>query len=266
MRLYGGPNGYGYKQHTNKFRCQHFDDLKLVGTPTGDADLRGYVDIVLNQRQTSSCTGHAVAMGATVAMRAHGTLLDMISPAGCYGVGRAMDRLADSHGVLPPLADDGCEVAQVVLGTQIYGTRPMAAGVDSDCAEGNINDEPKLNELISSYATRLLGAHMIASHGAQRVIDISLALDAGHPVVFGTFVDSAFEAYSGGVFGEAKLSDPDGGGHALVCLGYHGLGANFVGIGRNSWGKDWGSSGDFRFSPAFVAQFSDVFAMAVRAA
>ena len=275
MRLYGGPNGYGYVRHSGKYHCGKFDALKLQqGTPSGSADLRHFVDgDVLDQTQTSSCTGHGTAMGATIAMRANGTLLDMISPRGCYGVGRAMDRVSSARGTLPPLADNGCEVAQVVAGIQIYGTRPMGdkvivdgAQVNSDCGPANVNDEPDLAELVSSYATRLLGAHMIVSQGMQRIVDISLALDAGYPIVFGTFVDTAFEQYSGGVFGAAKLSDPDGGGHALCCLGYTGANKSFVGIGRNSWGKRWGISGDFQFSPNFVAQWDDVFVMAVRAA
>ena len=272
MRLYGGPNGYGYTRHSGKYRCGHFDDLKLQTTPTGAADLRHFVDgDVLDQGQTSSCTGHGVAMAATVAMRSHGSMLDMISPLGCYGVGRSMDRLVTARGTLPPLTDDGCEVAQVVTGIQIYGTRPMGdkvivdgATLNSDCGPANVNVEPNLADLVSSYATRLLGAHMIMSRGMQRIVDISLALDAGYPIVFGTFVDSAFEQYSGGVFGAAKLSDPAGGGHCMTLLGYHGLGSKFVGIGRDSWSKSWGQSGDFNCSPAFVAQFQDIYAMAVR--
>ena len=270
-RIYGGPNGYGYTRHSNKFPCASFNDLKLAASPSGAADLRYLVNgEVLNQTQTSSCTGHGVAMGATVAMRSHGTVLDMISPRGCYGVGRAMDRLVNSHGVLPPLHDEGCETAQVVSGIQLYGTRPMrdrvvvdGVQVNSDCNSDNVNEEPNLSELITSYSTRLLGAHLVASFGVRRIVDVSLALDAGYPVVFGTFVDTAFESYSGGVFGAARLSDPDGGGHCMCCLGYTGLGDNFVGIGRNSWGKDWGNFGDFRFGPAFIAQWEDIFVLSI---
>ena len=271
-RLYGGPNGYGHIRHSNKFPCGRFSDLKLAAAaPSGAADLRHFVDgEVINQTQTSSCTGCGVAMGATVAMRSHGTVLDMISPRGCYGVGRAMDRLINSRGVLPPLRDEGCETVQVVSGIQLYGTRPMGPRVvvdgeqvNSDCGPGNVNEEPNLSELITSYSTRLLGAHIITSLGARRVVDVSLALDAGHSVVFGTFVDTAFENYAGGVFGAAKLSDPDGGGHCMCCLGYSGIGDDFVGIGRNSWGKSWGDAGDFKFSPAFIAQWYDVFVLSI---
>ena len=135
--------------------------------------------------------------------------------------------------------------------------------MNSDCVPANVNNEPTFLELEKDASNLVPKAHQITSTGAQRVTDICLALDAGCPVVFGTYVDTAFLNYTGGIVGKQNQNDPNGGGHCMVLLGYTISGTTVTFIGRNSWGVTWGESGDFRASTAFVAQMSELFAIAL---
>lgn len=95
---------------------------------------------------------------------------------------------------------------------------------------------------------KIHGFYRIKSDEDQRLDDIVAALRARHPVVFGTLIDSAFQANSG-----STVIDRPGavtvGGHAMIVVGYVG-GLFKV---KNSWGSDWRDKGYCLMKPEYLA-------------
>lgn len=94
------------------------------------------------------------------------------------------------------------------------------------------------------------GAYRIDTLGQDRLNDILTALQAGHPVVFGTNVSKAFEGLQGpGVVADTPgPTDPIAGGHCMVIVGWDGT--NYM--VKNSWGGNWGDNGFCWFTPGYV--------------
>jgi hypothetical protein len=265
--------------------------VNTTGTPVGWADLRSHAPRVLSQNACGSCVGHGAATGIATAADAAGACLfgldadDLTvacSPRDLYAGARCTDRMLAGLPNTTPLSDDGTEVLSVVQyarewGVRAIGPMPMRAvdpvsgdayDADSDCVPSNVNDEPTFAELQTDSANLLPEPHQIVSSGPQRVTEYCLALDAKHPIVFGTLIDSNFLRYTGGtVIGAQNRRDPDGGGHCMVLLGYRTDPATGkrIFIGRNSWGTGWGNSGDFECSEEFVKQIDEAFAIVGRA-
>ncbi len=92
-------------------------------------------------------------------------------------------------------------------------------------------------------------AYRIDSLGQDRVTDIITALNAQHPVVFGTNVTNAFEGLSGnGPVDVPGATDTIAGGHCMVVVGWDGT--NF--LIKNSWGTGWGQNGFCLFTPNYM--------------
>lgn len=92
--------------------------------------------------------------------------------------------------------------------------------------------------------------YKIRTMGGYRIQDIETAVRANHPVVFGTGVDAAFEAYNGG----SKAIDPPSsflGGHAMVIVGVR-YNPNVEFLVRNSWSSSWGNGGHAWLSGSYM--------------
>jgi C1A family cysteine protease len=93
------------------------------------------------------------------------------------------------------------------------------------------------------------GAYLIETVMQDRLNDIITALQANHPVVFGTNVTNAFESLSGnGPVDVPSATDPIAGGHCMVIVGWDGT--NF--LVKNSWGTGWGANGFCLMTPAYL--------------
>jgi hypothetical protein len=80
--------------------------------------------------------------------------------------------------------------------------------------------------------------------GLPTVDEIKSAIMNYGPVSAGVYVNSAFQAYTGGVFNNTDNKDIN---HAVVLVGWDdSLGAGGAWILRNSWGSGWGESGYMR--------------------
>ncbi len=98
--------------------------------------------------------------------------------------------------------------------------------------------EARLNRIHSHFK--------LYSQGEELINDIILNLQAGNPVVFGTKVGAEWQKYPGGNTVIGINEDGDGGGHAMVIVGY--VAGKFV--VENSWGTAWGNDGFAWVDPA----------------
>lgn len=265
---------FGWKKDSGKHPRRHF--VAAVGaTPVGHADLRSHAPAVMNQFLCGSCVGHGTSMAISTAYALIGKPLFGLDgkqlPIPCsqrdlYAGARVLDRASSNT----PLEDNGTEVLSAIEFSSQFGVRKTEAPmtdtyngqivrVNSDCVSTNVNDEPTLRMLVQDHQNIVPMAHQILTTGASRVRDIKLALDAGSPVVFGTFVDQSFLDYMGGIVGAQDQNDPNGGGHCMCLLGYDG--DTF--IGRNSWDVTWGNAGDFSCSTSFISQIDELFSVVV---
>jgi hypothetical protein len=273
---------FGWKPDTGRHPRRLLQALHLSAALAGAADLRPCAPSVQDQCYCGSCVGHGASCGITTAYAVAGRPLFGLgddghpvpcSPRDGYAGARCLDR----NGARVELQDVGTEVLSVVEYANQFGCRrtdaPMTETdpetgaqfeVNSDCVLANVNDEPALLELEEDYAHPVALAHEITSCWTPRFsMDVALALDAGYPVVFGTYVDSAFLRFRGGsVVGAQDRQDPNGGGHSMCILGYRttpeGKREYLV---RNSWGKGWGDSGDCWVNEDFMAQVWEAFAI-----
>lgn len=278
-RKYGSQNSsaYGLNGRTPPPHAKSFAALKAkiaaAPLPTSSDNLgKGVVPEVMDQGQTSSCTGHgssgALAMSAASAGVRFGFEPAVPSPRGIYTLGRRYG----SGGSPMPLEDNGADPAMVYVGIEMYGVRaseapvekdpadPYGASRNSDCSTLNVNDEPTLLEMEKDLQAIIVGPHVITTSGHALVLDICTALAAGYGVAMGIFVDTegplsveGWDPSSGPLGAPVHPTDPEGGGHWIYIYDYYtDSSGNTVFQWRNSWGTGWGKSGDGLGSAAFV--------------
>ena len=79
------------------------------------------------------------------------------------------------------------------------------------------------------------------SYSVPSVDDIKQAIYTYGPVSAAVYVDSNFQAYSGGVYNSCTDSSPN---HAILLVGWDdSMGTNGCWILKNSWDTDWGDNG-----------------------
>lgn len=232
------------------------------------SDLRPFAPPVLDQGQTGSCTGHAMAAAVATSFAASGTPLGFVpSPSEIYRNGRALERVPKLDGSFDQLQDNGAEPALVLAAVNTYGVEPTHAadGASSDADPATINDEPTLYDLERERDVRPVDDVEIEDCKNGRPVadvcaDIARALGSRRAVTFGTWVSTSFFNYAPGtVLGSQDLNDPQGGGHAICFLGHRTEADGSLSFRvRNSWSASWGDAGDAWVGPAFVAQITDI--------
>lgn len=127
--------------------------------------------------------------------------------------------------------------------------------------ESKVNERPLTIAYEAAYDHKIRGYYRITSTFKDRIWDVKLALDAGHPVVAGFEIGEPFVEYTGGDL----IFYPPGrsiGRHAMIIMGYR-IVALEEGVAlpdndtelevmietkklridfllRSSWGEDWG--------------------------
>jgi C1A family cysteine protease len=96
------------------------------------------------------------------------------------------------------------------------------------------------------------GMYRIDSVMDDRVEDVETAIQANHPVVFGTVVGTDFQAYRGGgdAFGPTLH---EVGRHAMILTGVrHRADGQREFLVRNSWGDGWGDQGHAWMNEGYI--------------
>lgn len=103
-------------------------------------------------------------------------------------------------------------------------------------------------------ASRIDYQRIVAPKGAERIEAFRKVIARGGVIVAGIEVTHGFKSYRGGEEAFAPSpEDPIAGGHAMVIHAYK-PGAFKI---RNSWGRDWGESGDGWMSEDWIGQWRD---------
>jgi hypothetical protein len=106
---------------------------------------------------------------------------------------------------------------------------------------------PSIKAMRQATGHKIHSYYRIKETGEDRLAEINSAIQARHPVVFGTLVDQAFTESSG----PSTVDRPKGatvGGHAMIIVGY----VNGLYIIKNSWSKKWRQGGYCFFTPEYL--------------
>ena len=224
--------GKGWKRNVRPFEhtFSAVHPLSRAGTIGNGSDLTPFTAPMMDQGDTSTCTGHATSDAAVTAFAKAGQPLGWVpSQAGIYVLGNAETRAA--QGLSPklnPLTDDGAFPSDVMKGVAQYGLRKMGPLVldsngherFSDANAKTCTAEPDQAEL-EEDAEHTVESHAIL-HGSNVVGDTCAAL-AMYPCPTGILVDTAFENWNpmnGFIGAPVNPHDPDGGGHYVDTVGF----------------------------------------------
>jgi hypothetical protein len=253
---------YGHLRDPQGHRRTPVHRLVGAGSYPRSASLEAYVPEVMDQGQTGRCVGYGKA--GAIYTSGQGTIF-LASPTGIYRLARAIDRIPNLDGSLPPLIDEGSMPNQADRAIGEYGVSPFDPAIDGpDISDEELNHEPTLEELEQDSAVRLIGSYALDETAPDFEAQVCRTLAAGYAISFALpDTDDGFENYSGGVLG-----GPVGrvyGGHELFAFGYELTGTNDIRVrGQNSWGKtNWGVGGRFEGNRAFMSRWVDVQAMRV---
>lgn len=113
--------------------------------------------------------------------------------------------------------------------------------------ESKVYTAPSIKAMRQAVGHRIHSYYRIRETGDDRLEAIKSALQAKHPVVFGTLVDHPFLQRPG----PSIVDPPKGataGGHAMMIVGY--VDGNF--LVKNSWGKHWRDGGFALLTPDYI--------------
>jgi hypothetical protein len=189
----------------------------------------------LDQGNAGSCVGNSVASALQAAAG---------EPWGALPARRFIYAMARARAGENPLTDDGAEIAEAFAALAEVGYPPESVMPYTDDPI-LINERPNfeaLHEAIDQAPLVLTGAYRLASTGEQRVLDVRAALAARRYVVWGTYLDQAFEGLGAsdvwpGVVGKIL------GGHAMYFHGYAPWKSGFKFPSRSSWQDTFGDGG-----------------------
>lgn len=110
--------------------------------------------------------------------------------------------------------------------------------------KARINRRPSMGATIRGMGRKGGKYYRILEAGDGRIEGIVAALQAGHPVCFGTRVNEDFLNSNGpGVIEKPNALGRFAGGHAMSIVGYHRTMGETMFLVRNSWGTDWRRDG-----------------------
>jgi hypothetical protein len=233
-----------------------------LGAAAQSADLSSFTPAILDQSQTGSCVGHALACAIFTSLSAQGVASAFLpSPADIYTLARCLERAQfwDGQGQAPPLADNGSQPYLAIRALGEWGIRPMRPLPErfSDADPATINDDPKLLDIEADSQSLIVGPYAVSSTD-----DVALALSNKIPVTAALDADSdAFQTYSGGTLGPLGTSLD----HYVCITGFDVApdGSRRWRV-RNSWSSQFGVYGELFVNDAALAEFGDMYAIRAR--
>ena len=102
-----------------------------------------------------------------------------------------------------------------------------------------------------AYLHKISAYYRVEQTGQERIQRVIEALQAHHPVVFGTLIGEAWYTYGPGQVLQPPVPGHEEGGHATHLLGWDDTRSLF--IGENSWGTSWGDNGFYWMAPEVIA-------------
>jgi hypothetical protein len=218
----------------------------LAATPpkaTGDVDLSSHC-FDMDQRALSSCVGNGTAEAVEMLNDMAGYKYVPLSRLFIYNMSRIQENQIDAGG--NPNVDQGTHIRTAF---NVLSTLGVCDEYLWPYDENLVLKSPGFKAQRQAVGHRIHTAYRIDSTGDQRATDIISALQASHPVVFGTDVTPAFEAlHDDTPIGQPGPNDQILGGHCMVIVGY--INGNFK--IKNSWGKGWAAGGFCFMRPDYL--------------
>ncbi len=199
-----------------------------------------FILFIFDQTVTSSCVGQAIGNAIEIRLRALGmALVETVSRMAIYTWARMREERNRA------LHDDGCNPRDAILS---IGSDGVPKEHDWPFDPKHINDALPWDVEQQASAGRIDAHYWIDSDDIARVHDIMNALVQLYPVVFGTFVDTAYmnltEAQALAGVTKMNLADARGGDHMQCIVGYRTNADGSVSfLVLNSWGSGWGWNG-----------------------
>lgn len=216
----------------------------MLGAPTHfpmeAMALVAFILCVFDQTITSSCVGQAVGNAIEIRLRAMGAeLVETVSRMAIYTWARMRENMNRT------LHDEGCNPRDAILSIGVDG---VPKEHDWPYDEARINEALPWDVEQKSSAARIAAHYWIDSDDIGRVHDIMNALVQNYPVVFGTFVDTAYmnlsEAQALAGVRSMNLRDARGGNHMQCIVAYRvQTDGSVMFLVLNSWGPRWGWNG-----------------------
>lgn len=198
-----------------------------------DISLLNFIKKRYNQSSQSSCVGHGVIAGVTIAHNMSGQTQQVFSPCFNYGlVNGGRDQGANTGAGVRASAEVGSCLESTVGPMQIWKSRFPA----------NAFEEAKR-------------WRMVDTETVDNFAEVCSAIMYGRPVVFGTYIGNRFNPD-----GEGFVSELQGttGGHCMCVVGLkYAKGRWWLEV-LNSWGANWGVNGVCYMPASYVEKYRDM--------
>lgn len=229
----------------------------LIGAPRNlpseAMEIAGHLAPYRDQKESSSCVGHAVCRVADARLRVQGKNPPYGSPLAAYTVGRILGRARPSE----KLTDEGSYPRLVMQGIREYGV-PSEATWPLDMK--NVNTDVPPDVLQRASAWKIADYYRVYAEGDSRGDAVCAALAQKYPLLACASVDDVFMDHKGPSVLEPPNPKTIVGGHALAIVGYRTVDGQRQFLIANSW-SDWGMTGSLAWvNEAWVRACSDVYA------
>jgi len=240
---------FGYLPHSDKITninksdvCFSKSSVSIYGTTSDTIDLKHYFKQISNQYNLSSCVANGIADTAEAMYAKEFN----IAPEKVPDFSRLFIYYNARNNQTPPTShlDKGTYISTGMDSISRYGIPQESVWPYNTY---NVFTRPSIIAYRTALRNRFFNYYSINSKGNDRIRDITKALNAGCPVVFGTKLDSAFTQPAG----PSLVSPPSGdyiGAHCMVVVGKEGNNFEI----RNSWGAGWRDSGYVWFTPEYL--------------
>jgi C1A family cysteine protease len=206
--------------------------------------LLNYVIAAMDQSISSACVGFAIAAAIMIRLRMMNAYVTQVSAFAIYAWARMVSK-ADKD---DPILDSGCYPRLAMQAVREHGV-PSEEAWPFDVSM--VNEELPWDVQKKASAGRITRWFRLDSDGVGLLHDVMHALVQGYPVVFGTFVDTAFMSHGiaesldkAPIIKSINLGDARGGGHMMCIVAYRtDKDGQIEFLVLNSWGLTWGYRG-----------------------